>query len=65
MTQNAKHKCSTENVLFSAKAALRTRLTEHFPPKRTIGTESAFLELSGLALEAVFEAPCPWTKVVM
>lgn len=59
MTQNAKHKCSSENVLFSAKAALRTSLTEHFPPNPTIGTKSAFLELLGLVLEALFEAACP------
>lgn len=48
MTQNAKHKCSTEKVLFSAKVALRTSLIEQFPPKRTVGTKSAFLELLGL-----------------
>lgn len=56
MTQNAKHKCSTDNVFFSAKVALRTNLTECFPPKRTIGTKSSFLEL--LVLEAQFKAPC-------
>lgn len=65
MTQNAKHKCSTETVLFSAKAALRTRLTEPFPPKPTIGTKSAFLELLGLVLEASWRHPVPWTKVVL
>lgn len=59
MTQNAKHKCSTETVLFSAKVALRTSLTENFLPKPTTGTKSAFLELSGLVLEALFEAAWP------
>lgn len=42
--------------MFSYKLALRTGLTQHFPPKWTSGTQSALLELLLLILEALFEA---------